>query len=65
MSAYAVMEQQKTVVISAQDKWTKADQFGREKMLDVISESRSRASLSWKKLPYIVKLNLSNRKWTA
>lgn len=61
-----VMEK-KTVTITAEEKWKSGgmDHTIRYEMLAVLGESRSYATLSWKKLPYILKTNLQYRTWTA
>lgn len=53
--------------ITAEEKWKLGgmDQSIRIAMLATINESSSFASMSWKKLPYILRTNLSNRKWKA
>jgi len=60
------MEMQKTVSITAEEKWKQGgmDQQIRLEMLAVIGQPRCYASESWKKLPHVLKLNLSARKWT-
>ena len=54
----------KSVIISAQQKWTEADQLIRENMLNLIGWSISFATKSWKKLPHMAKANLENKSWT-
>lgn len=62
-----VMEKQKTVTITAEEKWKSGgmDHQVRYEMLAVLSESRSYATFSWKKLPYILKANFQHHTWTA
>ena len=56
--------QQEPMTLTAQEKWTGADQMTREKMLSLIGWSSSFATTSWKKLPHMVKVNLSGKTWT-
>jgi len=58
-----VMEEVKTT--SAQEKWATASLVERQKMLAMIGESSYFATFSWKKLSHIVRVNLSNKTWTA
>lgn len=61
----AVMQKEEVMTtISAQEKWAVADNITREKMLNLIGWSSSFATSSWKKLPHLVKVNLSNKIWT-
>jgi hypothetical protein len=60
----AVMQKEEVTTISAQEKWAVADHMTREKMLSLIGWSSSFATSSWKKLPHMVKVNLSNKIWT-
>jgi hypothetical protein len=59
------MEETKT--ISAQDKWTAADQYTRELMLISISCSSPSyyTKTSWKKLPYITRADLDRKTWSV
>lgn len=61
------MEMKKTVTITAEEKWKNGgmDHHVRYEMLAVLGESRSFAPFSWKKLPYILKVNLQRHTWTA
>jgi len=65
ISVIEQMEQKLT--ISAEDRWRLGgmNHTIRIEMLTLIGVSSSYASTSWKKLPYLVKINLSNRKWTV
>lgn len=60
----SVMEPIKTV--SAEERWKEGgtNQAIRMEMLRLINEPSCHASTSWKKLPYIVKANLSSKTWT-
>lgn len=60
-----IMEAKKT--ISAEEKWKQGgtNHSIRFEMLSLIGESRCFASVSWKKLPYLLRINLSARKWAA
>jgi hypothetical protein len=49
--------------MTAQEKWATSDQYAREKMLESIGWSRSFAKISWKKLSYMIRTNLSNKIW--
>ena len=49
--------------ISAQEKWSNADEAIRYMMLDAIGEQHCYTKTSWKKLPYIIKSNLDRKTW--
>lgn len=65
MTSATMEKKQKTV--TAQELWTSGgmDHSIRHEMLDTIGHSRSFASLSWKKLGHITKVNLESRTWTV
>jgi hypothetical protein len=52
-------------VVTAQEKWSTADTFTRQQMLSAIGYPSSYATVSWKRLPHLVRVNLENKTWTA
>jgi hypothetical protein len=60
------MEKQKTLVISAEEKWKSdgMDHKIRFEMLAALGAPQCYAKESWKKLPHILKINLQSRTWT-
>lgn len=64
--AMAEQREPKTVQVSAEELWASGglNHAVRYEMLMVIGEARCFASKSWKKLPYIMKQNLTNRTWS-
>jgi hypothetical protein len=65
MFAPAMAPEQKKTTVSAQEKWAGADHNVRGQMLDVIGYSRYYVATSWKRLPGMIRTNLSNKTWTA
>jgi hypothetical protein len=55
---------QEAVNISAQEKWTGADKFTRERMLASIGWPSCFASESWSRLKHTIRENLSRKVWT-
>jgi hypothetical protein len=59
----ATMQQQE-VTVSAQEKWTGADKFTRERMLVSIGWQSCFANESWSRLKHTIRENLSRKAWT-